>query len=312
VSGNLAALQQRASAGDPSAQYDLGARLLVGSEAPCQPTEAYRLLNAAGEAGDVRALKLNAVLAAIGVGRVQNWADAYALVARAAARGDEDARSQIALLGAPFDAGTWLAPPSAATCLESPRVAVIRGFVQPEICAWIIEKARPRLSAARIKNADRGGANTDEYRSNTGMGFSVVDTDLVLQLVYTRVAAAIGIPVSHQEPANVLHYAPGEQYRPHYDYLDPGVGHFHRELAQIGQRIVTFLIYLNDDYQGGETVFTRLDWGFKGKTGDALIFWNVTPDGRPDPQTLHTGSPPIQGEKWLFSKWVRSKPVPLI
>jgi predicted 2-oxoglutarate/Fe(II)-dependent dioxygenase YbiX len=163
-----------------------------------------------------------------------------------------------------------------------------------------------------VKNPDRGGANVDTMRSNTGMGFSVLDTDLVIQATHARIAAATGIPVSHQEPTNVLHYTPGQEYKAHFDFLDPGVAHFAQEVQRLGQRTVTFLIYLNDDYDGGETAFPRLDWSFKGRAGDALMFWNVTPEGRPDPQTLHAGTAPTRGEKWLFSKWVRSRPLPLI
>jgi hypothetical protein len=194
---------------------------------------------------------------------------------------------------------------------EAPRILTLERFLSPKACRWIVEAARPRLEAARVKNAERGGANTDVMRTNTGMGFSVLDSDLVLQLAHARIAAAIGVPVAHQEPTNILHYQPGQEYKPHFDFIDPGVAHFAQELQRVGQRTVTFLIYLNDDYEGGATAFPRLDWSFKGKTGDALAFWNVT-DGRPDPRTLHAGTPTADGVKWLFSKWVRNRPLPLV
>ena len=178
-------------------------------------------------------------------------------------------------------------------------------------CAWIMERARPSLEAARVKNAEQGGVNTDAIRTNTGMGFSLIDTDLVIQLAHARIARVIGVPAAHQEPTNILHYMPGQEYRPHYDFIDPGVAHFARELQTVGQRSVTFLIYLNDDYEGGATTFPRLDWSFKGKAGDALAFWNVT-DGHPDTRTLHAGTPTTNGVKWLFSKWVRDRPLPLV
>jgi predicted 2-oxoglutarate/Fe(II)-dependent dioxygenase YbiX len=253
-----------------------------------------------------------AVLAALGEGRAQSWPEAYALVARAAAAGDTRAQGQLAALGKLEDVQAALAPPALQQRFETPRIATIEGFLPKAACAWIVEKARPQLSAARVKNPERGGANADSYRSNTGMGFSVTDTDLVLQLTHARIAMALGLPVVQQEPTNILHYEPGQEYRPHFDFLDPGVAHFHRELAQIGQRVATFLIYLNDDFEGGETEFLRLNWRYKGKAGDALLFWNVAEDGRPDPQTLHAGTAPTAGEKWLFSKWVRNRPVPLI
>lgn len=79
-------------------------------------------------------------------------------------------------------------------------------------------------------------------------------------------------------------------------------------MAGHGQRILTFLLYLNDDFEGGETEFPLAGIRHKGKKGDALFFWNVHPDGRLDRQTLHAGLPPGIGEKWLLSQWVRNKP----
>ena len=55
-----------------------------------------------------------------------------------------------------------------------------------------------------------------------------------------------------------------------------------------------------------------LGWRFKGRTGDALFFWNVDLSGAVEPKLLHAGLPPTRGEKWLFSQWVREKQVPLI
>jgi predicted 2-oxoglutarate/Fe(II)-dependent dioxygenase YbiX len=305
-------LKQRAEGGDIRAQAEWGARLLVGREAPYAPQEGLRLIERALSAEDTYALQFAAVLAALGYGRRQDWGEALGLVKRAAALGDAKARAQLAILGDGFDVGAWTRAAAATAHSTSPRVATAPGFIPRQWCAWFIEKARPQLSAARVKNPVEGGANTDSYRSNSGMGLSVIDTDLVTQLVHARIAATLGVDVMHQEPTNILHYKPGEQYLPHFDFVDPGVAHFQREVMQIGQRVATFLIYLNDDYEGGETAFPRLNWRFKGMAGDALMFWNVDADGRPDPKTLHAGTPPTCGEKWLFSKWVRERPVPLL
>ncbi|MGE0741646.1 MAG: prolyl hydroxylase family protein [Hyphomonadaceae bacterium] len=311
MSANLTTLQQQSASGDARAQFALGSRMLVGRDAPYAPEEALRLIAAAAAQAEPAALNLSAVLAALGVGRKQSWDEAYALVARAAPAGDARAQGQIALLGAGRGEEAF-AGPVTQDAFEAPRVRTFPGFLSRATRAWIMERARPALAAARVKNPERGGANVDSIRNNSGMGFSVLDTDLVIQLVHARIAAAIGVPVMHQEPTNILHYTPGQEYKPHFDFLDPGVAHFAGEVQRLGQRTVTFLIYLNDDYEGGETAFPRLDWRFKGKAGDALAFWNVTPDGRPDPLTLHAGTAPTRGEKWLLSKWVRDRPLPLI
>ncbi|MBC7770779.1 MAG: 2OG-Fe(II) oxygenase [Phycisphaerales bacterium] len=308
---DLSSLQQRAGAGDARAQFELGSLLLVGRGAPWAPQQAYKLLDAAAAQNEPNALLLSAVLSALGEGRAQDWTKAHQLVERAAAAGDARAKAQLALLGAGFDAQAWLTPPPPTQHFEAPRVLTFERFISPEICQWIAGLAAPRLEAARVKNPEHGGANADGYRSNTGMGLSVLDTDLVVQLVHARIAGAIGVPVNQQEPTNILHYAPGQEYKPHFDFIDPGVAHFAQEVQRLGQRIVTFLIYLNDDYEGGATGFPRLDWSFKGQQGDALAFWNTT-DGRPDPRTLHAGTPTTIGVKWLFSKWVRDRPLPLV
>lgn len=254
---------------------------------------------------------MGAILSALGVGRTASWSEAYALLARAAALGDASARAQLELVGRASDVAVWVDAPAPREHFAAPRVLSFEQFIPPAWCAWIMQRAHPSLAAARVKNPAQGGANVDAIRTNAGMGFSVLDTDLVIQVVHARIAATLALPVMHQEPTNVLHYQPGQEYKPHFDFLDPGEVHFAVELQRVGQRVATFLIYLNDDYEGGETAFPRLDWRFKGKAGDALAFWNVT-EGRPDPRTLHAGLAPTRGDKWLLSKWVRDRPLPLV
>jgi predicted 2-oxoglutarate/Fe(II)-dependent dioxygenase YbiX len=307
-------LQQRAASGEARAQGELGGLMLVGRDAPYAPAEAMLLLNAAALQGDADALLLLSVLAALGEGRPQNWTDAMALVARAAQNGSARAQGQLAVLGDPaqFDVASWFKPLPVTKHFDAPRIFTVENFLPAAACEWLIAQASSRLAVARVKNPEQGGAVTNDYRTNSGMGFSVLDSDVVLQLTHARIAAAIGLPVMQQEPTNVLHYAVGQEYKPHFDFIDPGEAHFAGELQRLGQRLVTFLIYLNDDYEGGETAFSRLNWAFKGKAGDALIFWNVSAQGDPERNSLHAGLPPTRGEKWLFSKWVRDRALPLI
>ncbi|MEZ5959766.1 MAG: 2OG-Fe(II) oxygenase [Hyphomonadaceae bacterium] len=306
---DVTSLQQRASAGDARAQYELGARLLVGRGVPASPRDGARLVAMSAMQENTDALQLSAVLAAAGIGGAQNWSAAFEFVRRAAAQGDARAKAQLLLVG--DELGDQLSIPNAVQHFDAPRVLSFERFLPPSICNWIVERAKPRLQAARVIHAEEGGRKVNSIRTNTGMGFSLIDTDLVMQLTQARIAAAIGQPMAHQEPTNILHYEAGQEYRPHYDFIDPGVSHFQQELMTVGQRTATFLIYLNEEYEGGATTFPRLDWSFRGKTGDALAFWNLT-DGNPDARTLHAGTPTTGGIKWLFSKWVRDRPVPLI
>lgn len=302
-------LRKAADNGHGPAQFVLGARLLVGRAAPFDPNEGARWIRAAADQGMPQALALMSTLATLG----GDWPAAVNFVKEAARLGDERAREQVELIGDPkrFAASDWDRPHEPQWRFQSPAVGVIEGFIPPAFCQWIIQRARPRLQSARVKDAVAGGAREVDYRSNSGAGFGLLDTDLVLQMVNARVADAIRIPLLHQEPTNVLHYKVGEEYRHHCDFITPSERHA-EELRIAGQRVATVLIYLNDDFDGGETEFPELDWRFKGKPGDALVFWNLSPDGQPDRRTLHAGLPPTRGEKWLYSKWVRANPYPFI
>jgi hypothetical protein len=81
-----------------------------------------------------------------------------------------------------------------------------------------------------------------------------------------------------------------------------------QEIADNGQRVITFLIYLNDDYEGGETAFPEMGISHKGKTGEGLYFVNSLPDGSADIRTLHAGKPPTSNQKWIVSQFVRNRP----
>jgi prolyl 4-hydroxylase len=302
-------LGERVKAGDADAQHKLGVMLMLGREAPHRPLEGARLVDMAAAQDFTPALRLAGVLRAVGFERPLDWREAMRLVRRAAELGDAEARAELAALGDGFDAASTLAP---NFVFEQPRIAIVEGVLSPAMCDWIVARAASRLSAAQMYDPEQGGRSAGERRTNTGMGFALAETDLVLQAAHARIAAASGLALANQEPTNVLHYAPGQEFLPHFDSLDSGVAHFARDLEINGQRALTFLIYLNDDYEGGETAFPRLNWKHKGAKGDGLMFWNVGPDGLRDEATLHAGLAPISGEKWLLSKWVRDKALPLL
>jgi prolyl 4-hydroxylase len=81
--------------------------------------------------------------------------------------------------------------------------------------------------------------------------------DIVTQLVRSRISLVTRVPEPLFEAPQVMHYAGGQEFKPHFDFLDPQQPGEARDLAARGQRIATFLLYLNDDDEGGETIFPR-------------------------------------------------------
>jgi prolyl 4-hydroxylase len=263
------------------------------------------------EAGDAEAIAFTAVLAGMGVGEPQSWTAALERLRRAAERGSRSAEAQHSVLaeaqGSGLDLSGWTAAAERQRLLSAPRISAARGFLTPGACRWLIGRAQGRIAPAMVFDPDAGGARRESTRSNSAFEFPFFELDLLLVVVRAKIAATVGVPPQALEPPQVLHYAPGETFERHYDFLDPQVPGYAADVARRGQRIATFLIYLNTDFAGGETDFPMVGLSFKGETGDALMFANVDPEGRPDRQTLHAGLPPTSGEKWLFSQWIRDR-----
>ena len=307
----LAALHRAAQAGDVGAMTYLGSRLASGRGAPLQPEPGARWLIRAGELGGPAARRTAAALIAAGVGVPAEPTRAMDWLRSAAEAGDPSAKGQLEALGE-IDLDAWLKPAAPEIVSEAPRVRVFRQFVSPGVCDWVRRSSADRLISTAVNGADGAGDRALEMRTATGAGYALLDTDVVLALVRARIAAATQTPVRQFEPTNVLSYEVGQEYRPHFDFFNTDIAHFARIVAAQGQRSLTFLIYLNDDYHGGETTFPRLDYALKARAGDALMFHNVDETGTPDPRTLHAGAPTTRGRKWLLSQWIRDRPQPIV
>jgi prolyl 4-hydroxylase len=276
---------------------------------------------------------VHALRAAEGAGVPQSWESALDLLRLSADQGFAPAQAELAALAGqwdlsraiesdlPFPGGEWaklratiriadwLRAPAKQIVSASPRIAVVPDLAAPELCEWVMSRARGRLSPAQVFDPETGGPRRESVRNNSQCYLLRDESDLLLCFLRARMASIIGLPVPWMEVPMVLHYAPGEQFLPHVDFLDPGSPALAADVAQRGQRAVTFLLALNDDYEGGQTEFTDMGRRWKGSRGSGLFFWNVEPDGRPNPLTRHAGLPPASGEKWLLSQWVRARPI---
>ena len=324
-------LERRAADGDPSALTALAKHALVGRAGARSAEDGYRLLATAAEAGDAEADAMIAVLVGIDAQSDADWDRAFEYLGRAAARGLPSARAQLAVFcpdrslaaasAAPspppaiwrqmkdkIDVAEVTRIPRAKIIRQQPYIAVVEGFASAAECAWMIGRAQPHLGRARIFDRQGSGASYAASRTNSAMQFDLLKTDLVLIVLQARIAAAADLAVRCLEETNILHYAVGQEFSQHYDFFTPGTPEFRHEMAVCGQRVATLLVYLNDDFAGGEISFESIGWRYRGGVGDALLFRNVLPSGEPDLETLHAGLPPTSGEKWLLSQWIRAHP----
>lgn len=249
-------------------------------------------------------LTKQAARAAYGWDRAQDWPEALRLLEAAATASEQDAERQLELV-TQMALDQLLSPPAPQRLSPRARVAAARGFAPPGFSEWLIGRAKQRLEPAPVNDA--GGA---AVRTATTCAFGPEERDLVLAVLQERAARLLGVPVACHEPPNAISYEPGQEYRRHADFIEPSVAQFQAEIARLGQRVATVVTYLNEDFEGAETVFPDLDISFRGRPGDAIFFANVLPDGSPDYLTSHAALPPTRGRKWVLSQWIRAKPYP--
>jgi prolyl 4-hydroxylase len=285
-----------------------GLRLLAINLLTQEPVEAesgVNMIRAAADKGDAEAALVCANLAAGDIELPDRASVARRCLEIAAERGAERACEQLAFLDEANVEIDVLSLPRREVS-QSPRISIIEGFATKAECEWIIRRSRPHLQRASVYNPESGGFFVKEVRTNSSVEFGIARADVVIMGMRLRIQGLTGL--HRLELSSILHYAPGQEFTPHFDFLDPALPGHALDIQRSGQRAATCLIYLNDGYEGGETEFVKLGWRFKGKPGDALLFWNLLPSGAPDHQTMHAGLPPTSGEKWLFSQWLRQEP----
>jgi hypothetical protein len=297
---------EAAKLGSVAALRGLAINLLT--QEPIAESDGVNMIRSAADQGDAEAAYVCAMLAAQDRQLDNRWAVATELLERAAADGLPLARAQLDFLSAHIaesDFSAQVAACPARTQCDTPKIQIIENFATAEICDWLIARARPRMGRAVVYDPWTGGAAPRQARTNSSTSFSIAESDLIISMMRQRIAASAGVERARLEGTAILHYEPGEQFEPHFDFLDPTSAAFAAGLRKEGQRAVTFLLYLNDDFEGGETDFPELGWRYRGGKGDAILFWNITPAGLPDKRTLHAGLPTTRGEKWLLSQWIR-------
>ncbi len=186
--------------------------------------------------------------------------------------------------------------------LQLPRVVVLGGLLSDAECDALIDAARPRLARSLTVQTATGGEEVNADRTSQGMFFDRGESAL-LKTIEARIARLVHWPVERGEGIQVLHYRPGAEYKPHYDYFDPDQPGTPTILKRGGQRVGTLVIYLNDPEAGGGTTFPDVGLEVAPRKGGA-VFFNYD---RPHPATrsLHGGAPVLAGDKWVATKWLR-------
>jgi len=112
--------------------------------------------------------------------------------------------------------------------------------------------------------------------------------DAVSQAVAEYRKTAPLLQIAYDEGYKVLKYEVGQEFPPHIDQ---------NQLPMMFTRCLSIVLYLNDDFVGGETVFGDIGVTIKPQTGHALVF----PSNFAYP---HCSTPITQGTKYSLVTWL--------
>lgn len=190
---------------------------------------------------------------------------------------------------------------------DSPLVETYDDVYSAEECEYVIALGDGRLSRSVTIDDNTPVMTTSDYRSSSDHTFYSFQEDFLVRWLQWRMLLPLHVPMANAEHLVLLRYQPGEEYKPHRDYLPPSTPGNSPHPSQPGQRVHTVFCYLADVDAGGETEFPLLNVRISPRTGRVVHFENLHADGSPDARTLHAGLPVREGTKWLATVWTRQR-----
>lgn len=187
-------------------------------------------------------------------------------------------------------------------------VLLVRQVLTDDECNLVRSGMADRLAPSTVvgKTNDKVVDNSIRSSDTAWINEDAPNVGPIVRKLKILAALLIGTYESDMmEDVQVVRYKENGQYKHHYDACTTPK---HCGSPFKLYRKATLLVYLNDDYKGGETDFPNIPYRVKPSKGDAVLFYNTRPDGSEIEESFHAGLPVLQGEKWIANVWVKFNP----
>jgi prolyl 4-hydroxylase len=180
---------------------------------------------------------------------------------------------------------------------------IIRNLITDQQNQDIIHYASSRFSPSVVGGGLNNIVDGEIRRSQTA--WITKETPIVRDIIQ-KICNKYKLPFENCEDLQVVKYEKEHYYKEHHDsfpYYEPDF------LFQGGHRMLTCLIYLNENFDGGETYFPNLDLKIKPAKNCAVVFHPLdTANKKCHPKALHAGMPVKSGTKYICNLWIRETP----
>lgn len=170
-------------------------------------------------------------------------------------------------------------------------IKVIDDFLTKEECNYIINYTENKGLFKRSKVA----GNESILVSSKRTSFSAYldnRNNSVFKKICQKVTDFLNVSEYYMENLQVVRYTKDQEFTPHTDPKSEN------------DRKYTILIYLNDEFEGGETYFPELDLKIIPKRGRMLCFLNRNEENHVIPFSTHAGLIIRNGIKYGCNIWV--------
>lgn len=173
---------------------------------------------------------------------------------------------------------------------ESPRLFVVPQLLEPADCAAL------RALVDDPDALEALGAPLQPSESGASCELPVTASP-ILAALRDRLDALLGLPNDVGETFRLRVYTEGQGHPPHLDdyEIDDSV------------LMATALVCIEAPLAGGQTVFGRAPAGplaAAPQEGQAVVWYNLAPDGQPDPASRHLAAPVLAGRKCVLGYFV--------
>ena len=191
------------------------------------------------------------------------------------------------------------------------KVHEINGLLSKSECKKLMKIAQTKkMERSNVWDYNNGIGNVlNENQRLSYQTWLSEEDDIIVRKLADVSEELTKIPRENQELLQVVRYEPGGLFHSHYDACTDNTAENCTKMnMNSGQRRCTLLIYLNDDFEGGETEFEKIGIKIKPKAGTGILFWGTFADGSVINESMHRGNEVSKGEKWICTVWSHQFP----
>tara|TARA_R100000734_G_scaffold19121_2_gene18277 strand:- start:10963 stop:12228 length:1266 start_codon:yes stop_codon:yes gene_type:complete len=178
----------------------------------------------------------------------------------------------------------------------------IPNFLTHEECDLYIQLINKQNQPSCVSGSGNEISKRDD-KSRTSSTSSFNNHMLLHKALNEKIAQTLQLDIKKGEGLQGQKYQVGQYFRPHLDWFqgDSYINH----CLHSGNRTHTFMIYLNDNFEGGGTNFPKLNQIVKPERGKAVWWRNMDENKVGIQNVLHEGMDVIAGNKYIITSWWR-------